>query len=65
MNALNIGGIYAGPGRKRYLPYIYLTENEVEQIIKMNDYCTEVYFQDTPRSEVQGINLLQKGLRES
>ena len=58
MKALNLGGIYARPGRKKYLNYIHLTDDEVERISNMGSTCTDIYCQDTPRSQPVSVTEL-------
>ncbi len=62
---LNLGGIYSVPGRKKYLPYIYLSDKEIEMLKELRSYCANIYCQDTPHSEQLTLDdLLKIGSRK-
>jgi len=45
---VNLGGIHHRPGRTRRLPYVYLSEAEVEMLKKMEGTGVHVVAQDLP-----------------
>lgn len=45
---INLGGIHFNDHRRKYLPYIYLNDEEVQQIIWLLDKGISIYCQDIP-----------------
>jgi mannose/fructose/N-acetylgalactosamine-specific phosphotransferase system component IIB len=50
LRRLNLGGIHAGPGRRERLRYLYLSDEELEQLERMAERGLEVSAQDVPTS---------------
>lgn len=45
---VNIGGVHEGAGRRRRLPYVYLTNEEGENLKSLSDRGIKVTAQDVP-----------------
>ncbi len=61
VKTLNLGGIYPRENRRKLLPYIYLSDDEIDFIMKLKHALTDIYCQDAPHSEqVEFSNLLAK-----
>lgn len=45
---VNLGGIHHKPGRIERLPYLYLTDEEVQELERLQDSGVEVSAQDLP-----------------
>ena len=57
---VNIGGMYAKDGREQYYNTIFLTDEEVESIIELENYQTKVEYRMVPNdNEVDIINELK------
>jgi mannose/fructose/N-acetylgalactosamine-specific phosphotransferase system component IIB len=48
---VNLGGLYAGSGRRRLLPYIYLGREDERWVRKLEDAGVRVSAQDLPASD--------------
>jgi PTS system mannose-specific IIB component/fructoselysine and glucoselysine-specific PTS system IIB component len=48
LTKLNLGGIHQGPGRRQRLPYVFMTDNEVEVLQQLAARGVEVTAQDVP-----------------
>ncbi len=55
---INIGGIYARKDRRQYFKTIYLTEEEKVDLLRLEGYSTDVFYQVVPRDEK--INILSE-----
>jgi len=60
MLALNLGGIHAGPGRREYLRYIYLTDPEIQQLESLAASGVDVSAQDLPTSRPIPLKALRR-----
>ena len=52
---VNLGGIHFSNQRKKYLPYVYLNEEEVEQLHWLLDKGINIFCQDVPTSKAHDI----------
>ena len=50
IRAVNLGGIHAGPGRREYLRYVYLTPDELADLRSLEAGGVRVTAQDLPTS---------------
>jgi mannose/fructose/N-acetylgalactosamine-specific phosphotransferase system component IIB len=57
--ALNLGGIHHKPGRTERLPYLYLTDDELALLRKMEDAGVEVTAQDLPTATPVSLGSLE------
>ncbi len=48
---INLGGIHHRPGRRERLPYLYLTDEELRQLVALEAAGAEVSAQDLPTSK--------------
>lgn len=48
LKKLNLGGIHQAPGRRRRLPYVFMTDGEVEVLQQLAARGVEVTAQDVP-----------------
>lgn len=48
VDAVNLGGVHDAPGRTQRLPYVYLTDDEVEALRGLADRGIAVSAQDVP-----------------
>ena len=60
MLAVNLGGIHAGPGRREYLRYVYLSDAEVEQLESLVAAGIDVSAQDLPTSRPIPLKALRR-----
>lgn len=47
---INIGGMYAKEGRKEYYSTVYLTDEEVDTILELENYPVKVEYRMVPKS---------------
>ena len=50
--SVNLGGLHFFDQRKKYLPYVYLNEEEIKQIHWLLDKGISIYCQDIPTSKI-------------
>jgi len=60
MLAINLGGIHAGPGRREYLRYVYLTDEERAQLEALAATGIDVSAQDLPTSRPTPLAALHR-----
>lgn len=61
IRSVNVGGIHYLEGRKEYLPYVFLSDSEVELIQSLMNRDIQFICQDLPNSPAQDLkNLLRK-----
>jgi mannose/fructose/N-acetylgalactosamine-specific phosphotransferase system component IIB len=56
--SINLGGIHFANARKKYLQYVYLNENEVQQLHWLLDKGINIYCQDVPTSKSYEVSKL-------
>lgn len=56
---INLGGIHHKPGRSERLPYIYLTDEELDQARHLSDGGTVVEAQDVPTAQPVDVSALK------
>jgi len=62
LNQVNVGGIHFKEGRKQYLSYLYLKEDEVDSFRRLIDSGISLVCQDVPGAkEVSLESLLNEG----
>jgi len=54
---VNLGGMHFKEGRKQFLPYVYLTEEEMEVFEKLFKLGIKVFCQDVPTAEKKDLEL--------
>ncbi len=58
---INIGGIYTREDRKQYFKTIFLTKEEKENLLRLETYPSEVFYQVVPRDDrIDILNELKK-----
>jgi mannose/fructose/N-acetylgalactosamine-specific phosphotransferase system component IIB len=58
---VNLGGIHFAENRKKYLSYLYLSADDIEDLMYMLDKNIDIYCQDIPTGKRYDIrNLLRK-----
>lgn len=60
---INIGGIHHAPGRRRVLPYIYLSTNEEAALRQLADNVAHVSARDLPSARSVTVNQLLQEAR--
>ncbi len=55
---VNLGGMYFKEGRKQILPYVYLSEEEMEAFEKLFKLGIKVFCQDLPTAEKKDLEML-------
>jgi mannose/fructose/N-acetylgalactosamine-specific phosphotransferase system component IIB len=58
--AVNIGGVHHGPGRREILEYVHLTEGEMKDLEAMADAGVEILARDLPDAHRVSLGALQK-----
>lgn len=48
LEEINLGGLHHHEGSRSYLPYVYLDENEVKDLVRLMDLGVRVTAQDVP-----------------
>ncbi len=65
LKTVNVGGIHFKEGRKKYLPYLYLSEDEVHSFKRCMEKGVNFECQDMPATRVVPLgNLLEKNINE-
>lgn len=57
--AVNLGGIHHRAGRTERLPYIYLTDEELEELRRLEESGVKVTAEDVPGAGAVGLQSLQ------
>ena len=55
-NEINLGGLHYAPERKEYLPYIFLSKQEIGDIKSITAKGIPVYCQDIPTSKKYNVD---------
>ncbi len=53
--SINLGGIHFVDQRKKYLPYIYLNQEEIDQLHWLLDKGISIYCQDVPTGKARDV----------
>jgi PTS system mannose-specific IIB component/fructoselysine and glucoselysine-specific PTS system IIB component len=61
---VNLGGIHGGPGRRRVLPYLFLSDSDLEELDRLRQADVHVTAQDVPSARKLEIEELRQ-LRSS
>ncbi len=59
IRAVNVGGVHAGPGRREYLRFVYLTDAELADLKALASSGVVVSAQDLPTSQPVDIGELR------
>jgi PTS system mannose-specific IIB component/fructoselysine and glucoselysine-specific PTS system IIB component len=55
---INLGGIHHRPGRRERLPYLYLTDDELRQLLQLEASGAVISAQDLPTSQPVALKAL-------
>ena len=58
---INVGGLHAGPGRRRILPYVCLDEDDLERVRALESAGVRVLAQDVPTAPP--VRLVERACR--
>lgn len=58
---INIGGLHAGPGRRRALDYVYVGATEEEDLERIADRARRVSARDLPTAREVGLEEILRG----
>ncbi len=58
---VNIGGLHFAPGRRAVLPYVYLSDDERQEIVRLAELGVEVSARDLPGARRVDLAHLLKG----
>ncbi len=58
---VNIGGLHFAPGRRAVLPYVYLSDDERQEIVRLSEQGVEVSARDLPGARRVDLAHLLKG----
>ncbi len=53
---VNIGGIHFNEDRKKYLPYVFLSEQEISDLKTCQESGVNIYCQDVPNAKVYDLS---------
>jgi mannose/fructose/N-acetylgalactosamine-specific phosphotransferase system component IIB len=57
---VNLGGIHFGESRKKYLPYLFLSENEINDLRSCQRKGIKLYCQDVPNAKIYQLSDILK-----
>lgn len=55
---VNLGGLHDAPGRRRVLPYLFLSEKDREELVELRRVGVRVFAQDVPSARKIPLNEL-------
>jgi mannose/fructose/N-acetylgalactosamine-specific phosphotransferase system component IIB len=53
---INVGGVHEGNGRTQRLKYVYLNDEEADQLRRLRDHGVEVTAQDVPTAKKASLD---------
>jgi mannose/fructose/N-acetylgalactosamine-specific phosphotransferase system component IIB len=53
---INLGGIHHRPGRRQRLPYVFLTDDEYQTLIDLQQQGSKIVAQDVPTAKAVGLD---------
>jgi PTS system mannose-specific IIB component/fructoselysine and glucoselysine-specific PTS system IIB component len=55
---INLGGVHHRPGRRERLPYLYLTDEELRNLLSLEEAGADISAQDLPTTQPVGLRAL-------